>query len=43
MKKVETVMVEKKEINTGGYEVLEINMSDSTDNLYAVCTPVKMS
>ncbi|RLL44860.1 hypothetical protein D8M04_08230 [Oceanobacillus piezotolerans] len=25
-----------------GYKVVEINMSDATENLYAVCTPIKM-
>ncbi|WP_261796344.1 hypothetical protein [Oceanobacillus massiliensis] len=28
-------------IKTGGYEVIEVNISDSTESLYAVCTPVK--
>lgn len=25
-----------------GYKVIEVNISDSTENLYAVCTPIKM-
>ncbi|WP_281270281.1 hypothetical protein [Oceanobacillus arenosus] len=25
-----------------GYKVIEANISDSAENLYAVCTPVKM-
>ncbi|WP_306798737.1 hypothetical protein [Oceanobacillus saliphilus] len=24
-----------------GYKVIEVNVSDSTESLYAVCTPVK--
>ncbi|MGJ9458753.1 hypothetical protein [Oceanobacillus sp. CF4.6] len=29
------------EINGGGYRIIEVNLSDSSDNLYAVCTPVR--
>lgn len=44
MNKEEKVIVEKVEVNNGGYyQVVEVNMSDSTENLYAVCTPVKLS
>ncbi|WP_278309204.1 hypothetical protein [Oceanobacillus zhaokaii] len=25
-----------------GYKVIEVNISESAENLYAVCTPVKM-
>ncbi|MEK3905760.1 hypothetical protein [Oceanobacillus profundus] len=24
-----------------GYKVIEVNLSDSTESLYAVCTPIK--
>lgn len=26
----------------GGYKVIEVNITDSAENLYAVCTPIKM-
>jgi hypothetical protein len=43
MKKEEKVILGKNEINNGGYEVIEVNMADTNENLYAVCTPVKLS
>ncbi|WP_285868615.1 hypothetical protein [Mesobacillus maritimus] len=32
---------EKKEVETG-FKVIEVNVSNSSDRLYAVCTPVKV-
>ncbi|WP_281252933.1 hypothetical protein [Oceanobacillus senegalensis] len=29
-------------VKDGGYKVIEVNMSDASDSIYAVCTPVKM-
>jgi len=26
-----------------GYKVIEVNVSDPSENLYAVCTPIKLS
>ncbi|MED4475254.1 MULTISPECIES: hypothetical protein [Bacillaceae] len=43
MNKEEKVILGKNEINNGGYQVIEVNMSDTNENLYAVCTPVKLS
>ncbi|WP_419887499.1 hypothetical protein ACN6MT_18835 [Neobacillus niacini] len=32
----------KNESNVDGFKVLEINVTDPTENLYAVVTPIKM-
>lgn len=37
-----TVIGQVSESIETGYKVVEINMSDGTENLYAVCTPIKM-
>ncbi|WP_269321858.1 hypothetical protein [Oceanobacillus salinisoli] len=42
MNKDEKRTVGNSELKNGGYQVIEVNMSDSAENVYAVCTPVKM-
>ncbi len=43
MNNEDKVILGKNEVNNGGYQVIEVNMSDINDNIYAVCTPVKFS
>ncbi|MFD1851537.1 hypothetical protein [Oceanobacillus bengalensis] len=31
-----------KKTTENGYKIVEVNMSDSAESLYAVCTPIKM-
>ncbi|WP_281271856.1 hypothetical protein [Oceanobacillus chungangensis] len=38
----QSIMGDKEVIIEGGYKVIEVNISNITDNLYAVCTPIEM-
>ncbi|WP_267886912.1 hypothetical protein [Oceanobacillus damuensis] len=41
METKQMIRLASNQINDGGYKVIEVNMSDSSGNLYAVCTPIK--
>ncbi|WP_339227069.1 hypothetical protein NSQ77_16185 [Oceanobacillus sp. FSL K6-2867] len=41
MEKSLNIQLNSKESVDSGYKVIEVNLSDSTEGLYAVCTPVK--
>lgn len=32
---------EGKDLGNGGFKIVEINVTDPSENLFAVCTPVK--